>query len=237
MKWGLAGLLGLLGASELGSESVTLTTYYPAPSGVYAQMITTNNTFLARDGGSVGVGTASPAQKLDVSGAIRMNQAGVGALLSGAASGNFGGKEVILSVNSGAGGAGDEIWIGPNTGGMIGHIQLNAADIWLNNPANLGYARLNNGHLYMNTANTACTAYTISGDVWTSLCPANTYATWTPGVWVEGYSYQNRGGTVLADYGTGTTNQVWGLNTANGQASWMTLKKDDSTAMVYCCSK
>jgi hypothetical protein len=41
---------------ELASESVTLTTYYPAPSGVYAQMITTGNTWLARDGGKVAVG-------------------------------------------------------------------------------------------------------------------------------------------------------------------------------------
>src|SRR5580700_334620 len=51
-------------AQELASESVTLTTYYPAPSGVYTQMITTNNTYLARDyainGGKVGIGTTAP---------------------------------------------------------------------------------------------------------------------------------------------------------------------------------
>jgi hypothetical protein len=47
-------------AGELASESVSLTTYYPAPSGVYAQMITTQNTYLARDGGGVAIGGAVP---------------------------------------------------------------------------------------------------------------------------------------------------------------------------------
>ena len=51
--------------TDVASESVTLTTYYPAPSGVYTQMITTGNTYLARDaaaaGGTsaVGIGVAS----------------------------------------------------------------------------------------------------------------------------------------------------------------------------------
>jgi hypothetical protein len=52
-------------ATEVASESVTLSTYYPAPSGVYSQMITTGNTYLARDaatnGGRVGIGTTAPA--------------------------------------------------------------------------------------------------------------------------------------------------------------------------------
>ncbi len=61
----LAGALLFSLAPELASESVTLTTYYPAPSGVYTTMITTNNTYLARDaasnGGKVGIGTTSPS--------------------------------------------------------------------------------------------------------------------------------------------------------------------------------
>ncbi len=81
-----AGLLILL-SGELGSENVTLTSYYPAPSGVYTQMITTNNSYIARDGGvldvgttaglpagtkmavmggSVGIGTTSPGKMLSV---------------------------------------------------------------------------------------------------------------------------------------------------------------------------
>lgn len=61
---GVAALLLSVLPTELATESVTLTTYYPAPSGVYTQMITTSNTYLARDGGNVGVGTTSPSYKL-----------------------------------------------------------------------------------------------------------------------------------------------------------------------------
>ncbi|MDE2039317.1 MAG: hypothetical protein KGO96_04745 [Elusimicrobia bacterium] len=60
-------------ASDLSSESVTLSTYYPAPSGVYTKMITTGQTVLARDGGSVGIGTAAPTTTLDVRGNARVS--------------------------------------------------------------------------------------------------------------------------------------------------------------------
>ncbi|MBI3565797.1 MAG: hypothetical protein HY079_11415, partial [Elusimicrobia bacterium] len=68
----LAGAMMFAAVPELASESVTLTTYYPAPSGVYTTMITTNNTFLARDasanGGQVTVGSSNSGtgQQLDV---------------------------------------------------------------------------------------------------------------------------------------------------------------------------
>ncbi len=65
----LAAVMVLSVVPELNSEAVTLSTYYPAPSGVYTNMITTGNTYLARDGGNVGVGTASPSTKLHVNGA------------------------------------------------------------------------------------------------------------------------------------------------------------------------
>jgi hypothetical protein len=52
----------------LNSESVTLSTYYPAPSGVYTQLITTGNTWLGRDGGIVWVGKyAAAGTRLTVS--------------------------------------------------------------------------------------------------------------------------------------------------------------------------
>ncbi|MBI2385247.1 MAG: hypothetical protein HYV14_04450 [Elusimicrobia bacterium] len=58
----------LCAVPELDSESVTLSTYYPAPSGVYTKMITTGDTTLARDGGMVGIGTTAPNEKLTVIG-------------------------------------------------------------------------------------------------------------------------------------------------------------------------
>jgi len=51
-----------------GSETLTLTTYYPAPYGGYVSLLTTQLTMLARDGGSVGIGTPGPNAKLDVKG-------------------------------------------------------------------------------------------------------------------------------------------------------------------------
>ena len=72
-----AAVMMLCAVPELDSESVTLSTYYPAPSGVYTQMITTGNTYLARDGGagtSVGIGTTAPGAKLDVNGFARMQR-------------------------------------------------------------------------------------------------------------------------------------------------------------------
>jgi hypothetical protein len=50
----------------LGSETLTLTTYYPAPYGGYARLLTTDQTLLARDGGNVGIGVTTPGVKLDV---------------------------------------------------------------------------------------------------------------------------------------------------------------------------
>ncbi|MDQ7772254.1 MAG: hypothetical protein RDU13_01895 [Elusimicrobiales bacterium] len=58
---------------SLGSETLTMTTYYPAPYGGYARLLTTNQTLLARDGGNVGIGMAAPTSRLHVGGEIRTN--------------------------------------------------------------------------------------------------------------------------------------------------------------------
>jgi len=76
---------------RLSSETLTMSTTYPAPVGVYNQIITTGNsgavpadTTLARNagnvllapptnaGGRVGVGTGAPLAKLDVGGTLRV---------------------------------------------------------------------------------------------------------------------------------------------------------------------
>jgi len=91
------------------SETLTLTSSYPVPSGVYNQLITTGNTgavpadttFSRNAGntvlvpnatnpaGSVGVGTAAPGAKLDVAGTVRIQDGtqGSGKVLTSDASG------------------------------------------------------------------------------------------------------------------------------------------------------
>ncbi|MFI5348087.1 MAG: hypothetical protein ACHQ2Z_00965 [Elusimicrobiota bacterium] len=91
--------------SEVASENVTLTTYYPAPSGVYTQMITTGNTFLARDNGKVGVGTPSPGQELDVAvpaGGTTANIRASGELISTMSDGSALGQLRMIAGNYGA---------------------------------------------------------------------------------------------------------------------------------------
>jgi hypothetical protein len=79
-------------ALRLSSETLTMTTSYPAPVGVYNQLVTTGNagtvpasTTLARNAGDVllvpptnsdgrvGVGTAAPGAKLEVAGDLRLD--------------------------------------------------------------------------------------------------------------------------------------------------------------------
>ena len=67
----LAALIVLIIAAfpiELGSESLTLQTYYPSPLGIYTNLTSTGQTLLARDGGQVGVGLSNPDTELTVLG-------------------------------------------------------------------------------------------------------------------------------------------------------------------------
>lgn len=62
----------LFPALSLNSETLTLTTYYPAPYGGYANLLTTSNTWLARENGLVGIGVRNPSAKLDIAGTTRI---------------------------------------------------------------------------------------------------------------------------------------------------------------------
>lgn len=59
----MAALL-LLGAAavELGSESLTLNSFYPSPLGIYSSLTSTGDATLARDGGVVSVGQPANVQ-------------------------------------------------------------------------------------------------------------------------------------------------------------------------------
>lgn len=184
---------------DLSSESVTLMTYYPAPSGVYSRIITTGDTQLSRDTGSVaigsnvspgtgtrlsvmngrvGIGTASPSATLDVVGS--------------------GGANVDLKVNG-------RIWtqngvwvdsaqtqlIGDAGAGNLG-LYNNGWSLKVNASGNVGIgidpsaAKLDvNGTI---VARGCSSPVTIAYGGGVASCPANTYATWVTGVMSK---YQN----------------------------------------------
>jgi len=104
-------------AAEVASESVTLTTYYPAPSGVYAQMITTDRTDLAKTGGTVTVGAADATPKVKIN--ITQNNA----LQVGTAYVSSGGNMMNLSTNEYYNGTS---WVQSNSGLLL---QMSGSDV------------------------------------------------------------------------------------------------------------
>ncbi len=65
----LSMVLALISATDsyAAQKTVKLTTYYPAPYGEYKRLNSTEDAHLATTSGSVGIGTATPQGKLDVS--------------------------------------------------------------------------------------------------------------------------------------------------------------------------
>ena len=79
-----AAFLVGLAALSLDSETLTMSTSYPSPGGVYQKLVTTNQTTLARDAGTVTVGPGAGNTRLDRSGnIIAASLAASGAVTSG----------------------------------------------------------------------------------------------------------------------------------------------------------
>lgn len=101
-RWWLAAFLLSVLAADLATESVTLSSFLPAPSGVYGQLLTTGSAYLARDSdGRVGIGTSGPTAKLDVAQTIRFGAArGDLSQINGSpAIGSHGAYPFVLAVN------------------------------------------------------------------------------------------------------------------------------------------
>lgn len=266
----------MMSAGDLASESVTLTTYYPAPSGVYTQMITTSNSFLSRDGGRVLIGgaalsagaAADGTSKLDVTGtAYAQKILGTGNNVYNAADP----KAADIVIGSNAGTRHDSsimFWSNASASRIFNSADVFYLSTWNQNAianANISLAATyggtsdfrgvvqfhNNvglgsvspsasgrGYLYIDNTATGCVETDVTQG---PVCGGGQYATFSPGVYVEGWNYANRGGQVLVQSGAGSTStQVWGLNNGvggDGNAHWMTLKKDDSVAHIFCCPK
>lgn len=236
----LAAAFVVFAASDLGSESVTLMTYYPAPSGVYTQMITTGLTYLARDtadpvtiGGvtqaasklgvqgnaTIGAGyavVAAPPNGLAVQGAVGVGGASPGGMLSvaggvGVGAGYFASAPpangMIVQGSVGVGGVNPGGMLGVAGGAAVGAgyfgnappvngliVQGNVG-IGAPNPTQRlvvagGNAVVSSGYVHVNAS--GCAPIVSGGN--DALCASGTqYATWTPGFWVEGWSFGDRG--------------------------------------------
>ncbi|MFA5139518.1 MAG: hypothetical protein WC728_09830 [Elusimicrobiota bacterium] len=184
---GLAASFVLARPAPSAPESLTLTTYYPAPYGVYQEMRATRSVSFAFEAPSykVGIGTTQPGSKLSVKGAVSVGD-GYDSYKQGA----------DTTGNPTAAPAG---WASaPNPDGLIVKGRLGVGtpypapgDPFVAQPAYaldvVGGARFTK-NIYVNQLG-ACVPRTPSAGGGTTLCSAGYYATWTPGFYSKGTTY------------------------------------------------
>ncbi|NNN07003.1 MAG: hypothetical protein HKL90_13990 [Elusimicrobia bacterium] len=198
----LTGAMLLASASELASESVSLTTYYPAPSGVYTQLIGTSNTYMARDAGYLAIGTT-----VNSGSKVTIDPANGPAPATALAVVNAGAPQFALNVLPGGGwsmydGVGGS-YVGRifDVGGNIG--------IGVMSPAS---ALSVSGGVQLGVDTSACTAAKEGTLMWTSgMLEVCTGGTWEPAAWSRGMV----GGSCTCD--------VWSTTAGCLGASWPLL--------------
>lgn len=191
----------LCAVPELDSESVTLSTYYPAPSGVYTNMITTGNTYLARDGGryvnattgsALALGTVTPEanSKLTVSagsiaGAYALTPRYVGWNAYGTGDGGAG----IYNDNGTYQGL---MLVGNNSGGGVRRVKvwdemtINGNSITTGDATVSGAIATSRKVSFSEAmVNTTYSCNMMVYGVGVANCPAGRYATYTSGVMVK----------------------------------------------------
>ncbi len=207
-KWALAGLLVLALAENPATESITLTTYYPAPAGAYNNMVTIGNTWLARDplpsggqsfveigsnqavtnpntklavmNGAVGIGTTSPGQGAAMTDGLTINANNSTAFTLQQSGVN------AFAINPNNNGTAD---LYDSASGWRQDIHLGYGDVLLN-PSGSGYTSIGNyptgpagGNSYLHVNGQNC--YSMGQGSDNATCSGGYYATWTPGIYVE----------------------------------------------------
>lgn len=189
------------------SESLTLTTYYPAPYGGYVSLLTTGgnagapvNTLLVRDAGTVGIGSGAsvPTGKLEVRGGylnIVNAEGGAGTWRLGAVNGVPGAYSTGLSAIRGDGGL--------RLAGRARDMST-GADLFINTSGNVGInttgptERLHvNGNVRIEAGNLGIGGDGVTTGFITGICQARNFGTGTSSCLTLGSGYR-----VIATYGT-----------------------------------
>lgn len=276
LRWLLTAALMLWCAGDTVSESVSLTTYYPAPSGIYTQMITSGNTWLARDSGTnssylmvgsngvaantgtgtgntrmvvmngrVGIGTNSPSDLLHVAGNARVSGgnltvASAGSVIVGNSSSfqSDQGGSMELGGNNGTAGTGtpyvDFHYTGATQDYNVRMINDGPGRLTVNGNVRAS-AGVGRGYVYVDNSGTGCST-SAGANVANTACPGG-FASFTPGIYVEGWTYQNRGGAVTVTNNVRNTTKVWAQDPVTFAAGWFTIAKNDGPVTYYCCPK
>lgn len=196
-----AAIFMLCAVPELDSESVTLSTYYPAPSGVYTNMITTGNTFLARDGAGttrVGIGTTAPSEKLTVIGKGVFSDKLYGASYYGTGAGSVNGYSMEVGGPGPTAGNGNATIFLHHHGVVAHQLRYTSSNLNLESAGN-GYGTNATPSLFVGGSFVSRAGQTGFGNctmtpygLGVANCPAGRYATFTSGVMVK---WQTSAGT------------------------------------------
>ncbi|MEK7232741.1 MAG: hypothetical protein AAB268_02915 [Elusimicrobiota bacterium] len=202
--WRLPIMAAMLLASvgELNSESVVLTTYYPAPSGVYTSMITTGSTILARNSNSVVINSLGTAPVSNANLKLGVN--------GGVAVGSYWNQTAPTPAN------------GLIVSGRVG--------VGIATPATALHVV---GHTYINAS--GCSSWPITTTSADGIvCMPGSYATFQPGVYIEGTTYNYLPLPRLTDSG-GTVRKFAGMTAASLPVA-MPISYDPGIKAL-CCPK
>lgn len=260
---GIAVALLLAFSGELNSESVNLTTYYPAPSGVYTQMLTTGKAFFAKNmntGIAVGWGNTNfPSVPADPEGSsLKLSVAGtvaIGASNGGFANGTFSAKadaepgymnpyDLLVQGRVGVGttavdGTDADADNRSNGIAMRGRLRVGVAIGAVDSTRGRSYIYIDNSESpCVNWPNGSYLDTPPAGGT-TSICAAGQYVTSAPGIYIEGKWFENHDGPIVASYGAGVsdwTTDVRGKN-ASGVEDWTVLQQNNGRVYFHCCYK